>query len=150
MTKHDQIRARLLREREVRAAAYAAAVTERDALVPIASATEALPFDRSALKHAESIVTLRLKEMAHWGDPLPEEAETSSTPVSTARGVALPLPSTTAVEDHQETVEAVAARIINSDLPDSAAPGTRFVTSAPETPARRDAVDLIVARILNA
>lgn len=79
---------------------------------------------------------------------------TASSPnsVSTAGAVALPLPSTPAAEDHQETVEAVATRIINSDLPDSAAPGMRLVTSASnQSGAAEDLeAEAIVARILRA
>jgi hypothetical protein len=99
MTSHEQNIASLVREREARAAAYTAAVAERNALPAGA--------DRFTARRAEARIELARTAMRHWGDLMPEVAIVSTAPEGDG-----PLSRPTGVV---ETAEATAARILASD-----------------------------------
>lgn len=71
-------------------------------------------------------------------------------PASAAEPRVVTLPAPSAVEEPAETADSVAARILNSDLPDSVAPEKRLVTSAPKASGAAEDLEAVVARILRA
>jgi hypothetical protein len=109
MTPHEVNRAALLREREGRAAAYASAAAERDAMAAFAAAPDALEYDRRAFARAEARVGLALKAMEDWRDPLPTATHTDSAAPDRA-----PAPLGRSTVGAADTIEAVVARIMNA------------------------------------
>ena len=101
MTSHEEIRAGLAREREVRKSAYIKAVGEQDALPADA--------DRFTLRRAEARVELARTAMRQWGDPEPEASNGS------AAREGLSPSSVVRPADAAETAETVAERILASD-----------------------------------
>lgn len=107
MTRHEEQRAALIRERDGRLATYRAAVAARDAIAPHAASPYAIDFGRRALARAEARVELALTNMRHWRDPLPESgAAHPSTTFTSAAGTDALSPPAAGVETELEAVVA--------------------------------------------